>query len=302
MVATRNRADALKKALESLAEQSVHPKEIIVIDSSGNDETRKLCEPGIAGVDSHLKWIEALQIGAAVQRNQGVTTASQPFIWFFDDDILFDPDCVARLWKAISSDPQIGGVSAMIKNQNYGAPGAASRFMFRLMNGSRESTYAGRVIGPAVNLLPEDREDLPEVVPVEWLNTTCTIYRREALPDPPFPAQFTGYSLMEDVALSLEVGKTWKLANARTARIFHDSQPADYKSDDRSRSRMEVMNRWFVMTHILNRLRFADWLKFLAWQMFAVVSVAAGAKTRPKTFAMLRGQLDGYRQIASFPK
>jgi len=35
---------------------------------------------------------------AAVQRNQGLARASQPVIWFFDDDILFEPECVARLW------------------------------------------------------------------------------------------------------------------------------------------------------------------------------------------------------------
>ncbi len=58
------------------------------------------------------------------------------------------------------------------------------------------------------------------MVPVEWLNTTCTLYRREALPDPPFLSHFTGYSLMEDLALSLTVGKRWKLANARGLRIF----------------------------------------------------------------------------------
>src|SRR5437868_3995529 len=104
----------------------------------------------------------------------------------------------------------------MILNQHYGRPGLVSRIIFTLMNGRREKSFAGRVIGPGINLLPEDRQDLPEVVPVDWLNLGCTIYRREALPDPPFRSNFTGYSLMEDLTLSLEVGKTWNLANVRT--------------------------------------------------------------------------------------
>ena len=112
----------------------------------------------------------------------------------------------------------------MIVNQKYHPPGVISRAVFTLLNGHRALNFAGRVLGPAVNLLPEDRDDLPEVVPVEWLNTTCTLYRREVLPSPPFDAVFRGYSMMEDLTLSLRVGKGWRLANARTARIFHDSQ------------------------------------------------------------------------------
>ena len=222
VVPTRNRSLVLQKALESLARQSVQPIEIIVIDASNESATKLLSERSIPGLQSQIKWTSAEMCGAAAQRNQGVAETTQPFVWFFDDDIVFEPRCVERLWQALQSNPQLGGVSAMITNQSYGTPGAVSRFMFRWMNGKSELSYAGRVIGPAINLLPEDRDDLPEIVPVDWLNLGCTVYRREALPDPPFHAEFTGYSPMEDVALSLEVGKKWKLANARTARIFQD--------------------------------------------------------------------------------
>jgi GT2 family glycosyltransferase len=185
---------------------------------------------------------------------------------------VFKPDCVDRLWQAIQSDNQLGGVNAMIVNQKYHRPGLASRIVFTLLNGHREKSFAGRVIGPAVNLLPEDRDDLPEVVPVDWLNLGCTIYRREALPTPPFQAEFTGYSLTEDVALSFEVGKQWKLANARTACIFHDSRPADYKSDELSRSRMELVNRHFVMTRVMGRRGLIAHFKLALWELFSIAS------------------------------
>ena len=69
----------------------------------------------------------------------------------------------------------------MITNQQYHSPGRLSRFIYWLLDGSRP-TYAGRILGPAVNLLPEDRDDLGEVVPVDWLNLGCTLYRRDACP------------------------------------------------------------------------------------------------------------------------
>jgi len=274
VVATRNRAESLRRTLRSIVAQTELPAELIVVDTSSDAATKELCEADpLRG--TRTRYIKSSIAGAAAQRNQGVASATEPVIWFIDDDIIFEADCVERLWQALKSDPEIGGVNAMIMNQCYQPPGSMSRVMFTLMHGRYEKSFAGKVIGPAVNLLPADHDDLPEVVPVEWLNTTCTMYRREALPDSPFPRQFTGYSLMEDVALSVEVGKCWKLANARTARIFHDSQPADYKSDQRLLSCTELANRHFVMTMIMGKRRLRDYLKLALWELFSLASLLA---------------------------
>jgi len=272
VIPTRDRAAALRRSLESLARQSVQPAEVWIVDASANGMTRSLCEEeSISRLRSTLTWCRADSTGAASQRNQGVRSCSQPVVGFMDDDILFEPECFARLWTALHSDGRIGGVNAMIINQRYQAPGWISRLVFSLMDHCSES-YAGRVLGPAVNLLPEDRDDLPEVVPVEWLNTTCTLYRREALPDPPFLEYFQGYSLMEDLTLSLTVGRCWKLANARTARIYHDSQPGTHKFDPKRVAEMQLINRHFVMTRVLGRSRFSDYLKLLLFESFSLVS------------------------------
>ena len=98
----------------------------------------------------------------------------------------------------------------MITNQRYQPPGHVSRSIFSMdgmENDFRQESHAGKILGPAINLLPEDSDKLPAVVQVQWLNTTCTLYRREALPKPPFPDNFTGYSLMEDLCLSLTVAR-----------------------------------------------------------------------------------------------
>ena len=280
VIPTRDRAAALRRTLGSLAHQSVQPAELNIVDESGDGTTRSLCiEEVIPGLRSEVSWCSADLVGAASQRNQGVRSCSQPVIGFMDDDILFEPDCFGRLWRALHSDDRIGGVNAMITNQRYQTPGRISRLVFRLIDDRPESSYAGGVLGPAVNLLPADRDDLPEVVPVEWVNTGCTLYRREALPDPPFPDHFKGYSLMEDLTLSLTVGRCWKLANARTARIYHDSQPGIHKFDPKRVAEMQLINRHFVMTTVLGRNRSSDYLKLLLFESFSLVStLPAGRK------------------------
>lgn len=262
-----------------------------MVDASKDGETHDVVDAFAAkvGLACTVKWLPAEVLGAAAQRNQGVTVATQPVIWFLDDDILFEPECVSRLWSALHSANDVGGVNAMISNQLYQTPGRASRIMFRLMGGSG-SCFAGRVLGPAVNLLPEDRSELPEIMPVEWLNTTCTMYRRKALPEPPFPAHFTGYSLMEDVTLSVIVGRKWKLVNARTARIYHDSQPGSHKSDPTELSAMELINRHYVMTHILCRTGLLDYARLFLWEAFQLVTGVVQKHSRPYFFSNLCGK------------
>ena len=87
-----------------------------------------------------------------------------------------------------------------------------------------------------------------------------------------------GYSLMEDLALSLTVGRSWTLANARTARIYHDSQPGDHKRSVVTISEMELVNRYFVMTQIMGQRNLRDYGKLALWELFqlAVCALQAG--------------------------
>lgn len=299
VIPTRHRETALKRTLASMLDQYLLPAEIIVVDASSDDATKNAIEAfelQISGA-CQIRYLKAEIPGAASQRNQGVAVATQPTIWFLDDDILIEPDCVHRLWQALESNPKIGGVNAMITNQKYHPPGLLSRTMFTLMHGRKESSFAGRVIGPAVHLLPEDRDDLPEVVAVEWLNTTCTMYRRQALPDPVFDSNFTGYSMMEDLTLSLRVGRNWGLANVRTARIYHDSQAGDHKSSVSELARMHLANRHYVMTEILQRRDPLSYARLILWELFGLLTSAtswSGLKRAPYSLA---GQWRGLCEI-----
>ena len=278
VIPTRDRCATLARVFHSVGAQSAQPVEIVVVDASASNETAALCEKTIPGLQSRVIYHRAIMAGAIEQRNQAMSYATQDSILFMDDDIVLEPECVLRLWEALNGDQSIGGVNAMITNQRYFPPGTVSRTLFRILHGRHEPSYAGKCIGPACNLLPEDRDDLPEVVEVEWLNTTCTLYRRQAMPNPPFISEQVGKNLklpsfpMEDLALSLMVRKKWRLANARTARIFHDSQPGVHKANAGVLSRLELLNRHYLMTRILERYRLRDYLKLALFQAFGVTS------------------------------
>lgn len=245
IIPTANRPEVLKRTLESISQQDAIPREIIIIDASADNSTRAVCEEFPT-----VSYLAATERGAAQQRVQGVAKSTQPNILFIDDDVILEPECLARLQAALTSSPKIGGVGSMITNQQYSPPGRLTRFILRLIDGPAKH-FAGRKIAGILPQLPWDNDELPEIVPVEWLNTTCTLYRREALPEDLFPKIFFGAATGEDLALSLKVARSWDLVNARTARIFHDSQGGDHKRSQSVLAKMELVNRHHIMTQIL---------------------------------------------------
>ena len=97
IVPTINRAAVLARMLESLAQQSAQPAEMVIVDASQNSETENLCGKPFRGLETRMVYHRAKQVGAAVQRNEAVEQASQSVVMFLDDDILFEPLRAATL-------------------------------------------------------------------------------------------------------------------------------------------------------------------------------------------------------------
>ena len=299
VIPTGDRPASLRRTLESLLASSVVPDEFIVIDASPGDESEAVVRDVFAGRGDypHVMLRKAAMVGAAAQRNQAVALARRDYILFCDDDIVVEPDCLARLWQALQSGSGAGGVNAAIVNQTYVRPGWPVRMLLVSIGVFEHETYAGRIAGPAIQFLPRGGDNLPAVVPVQWLNTTCTLYRRAVLPDPPFDMHFTGYSLGEDVALSLRVGRHARLAHVPAARIVHDSQPGAHKADAVALSRMALVNRHYIMTQVLGRNRWRDHLALLWWEFWQLVMAAVHRRGGVAVRSILRGQCLGLADI-----
>lgn len=295
VIATKNRPGKLANLFGSLRSQDVSLEEVLVVDASVEGGSKALCWSPEAPAGT--RWRRTGKSGAASQRLEGLAVATWPFVLFIDDDVIMEPGCLRALWEAIGSDPALGGVNALITNQLYHPPGRLSRMFYAWLHGSTLETYAGKCIGPGLNFLPEDRDDLPDVVPVDWLNTTCTLYRREALPDPLFHPHFEGYSLGEDLALSLTVGKRWRLANARNARVFHDTGEGRRRLGIARGAAMELVNRHFIMTEIRGMRGWRDYGKLAAWELFSIASTLRSAGGWARLPAVIAGKVRGIWQV-----
>ena len=301
VIPTGHRPAILGRTVESLLASTVVPEEFVIVGAATDCVSGKIVEALFAAPrsGSRATMQHAKRAGAAAQRNQAVALASKPYILFCDDDIICEPDCIERLWNALQSDPGIGGANAMIVNQSYSRPGRLLRAVLAAIAEPEGDGYAGRVIGPVINFLPEDKPDSAAPVFVQWLNLGCTLYRRELLPDPPFDSFFTGYSLREDVALSLRVGAHARLVNVPAARIYHDSQPGAHKADVVALSRMDTVNRHYIMTEVMGKRRWTDRATFALWDCCQLGICAIQQRGGRLFWKCLRGKLLGIFDIAS---
>ncbi len=293
IIPTYKRSAVLERTIESLSKQDYQPKEIIVIDATEPFESKAIeWKNKFLDLKSEVIYLPAVTKGAAAQRNYGVSFAKNEVLCFSDDDILLEEGCIRNLWITLTKDDECGGVNATMINQTFHELGKASRIFYDFLNSERFDSYAGRVFGPAIAFYPKLSNSPPDHVPVDWLNSCLVFYKKKALPNPVFDEHFTGYSLGEDLALSLKVAKNWKLFTVQTARIFHNSQPGDHKDNLKAFSEMDLVNRYYIMKHILNKNTAKDKWHLLLVQLWGGIT---SKKIISRDFWL--GKISGIRKI-----
>ncbi|MFD7685338.1 glycosyltransferase [Streptomyces sp. NPDC059781] len=112
VVATRERAGQLARALDSLLAQE-HPRfEVVVVDNAPvTDETRELVERKYG---ERVRYVCEPVPGLAVAHNRGLAAARGEVIAFTDDDVVADPRWLTELTAPFAADPRLGCATGLI--------------------------------------------------------------------------------------------------------------------------------------------------------------------------------------------
>jgi len=299
IIPTADRATSLHRTLLSVAEQDVLPRRIVIADHSTTDETQRVVESFRGRLATAVEFRRCRRAGAAVQRNQGAAGATEPILLFMDDDIRLEPGCFEAMLQpfADDADSRLGGVGAVNLTCHYGNPSRLSRWVFDRLAEHKSPSYAGRLIGPALNLMPAVGEPGMRS-PADWLAAGCVAYRREAFEVTGFGTHFARYSLGEDVELSARVARRWSLRVAHGARYIHNPPPTK-AAGVAAIGRMDVVNRYRLMTDVLGRRGGRYLFRFVLLQLFQLLSAIAGVRPNNvrRTVALWLGRLLGYAQL-----
>lgn len=97
IIPTYNRAEYIRKAIESVLAQTYKDYEIIIVDDGSTDNTREILEPYM----DHIRYIYRENAGVSVARNSGIKAAKGEWIAFLDSDDRWLPHKLACQMKFI---------------------------------------------------------------------------------------------------------------------------------------------------------------------------------------------------------
>lgn len=106
IIATYRRPHLIGRALDSIARQTLAPREIIVVDDASGDDTGEVVAAWSRQSGIAVTYIAAdVNGGAGVARNLGMAVSTSPLIAFLDSDDEYAPDALERLAPPLANHP-----------------------------------------------------------------------------------------------------------------------------------------------------------------------------------------------------
>lgn len=119
-ISTKNRYETLAHAIQSVGNQTVPPKKLIIWDDSDNpaDIRKSSIFFNILKTFERkgIQWevLMGPRVGQVFNHQSTIDAAQTKWIWRIDDDNIAEPDCLQKLLEVGESDPKIGGVAGCV--------------------------------------------------------------------------------------------------------------------------------------------------------------------------------------------
>lgn len=296
IVPTKNRPGDLRAAVASLLQQTHLPLELLIVDQSAGEESRKAVEQAFVdapvGAASGVKLVyihDPAIPGGAVARNLAIDEARGEVWLFLDDDVVLEHDFVQEICRVYECEPGVTGVSGI--PTNYAPPRVISRVwnaIFRRgpFHDPRQPIYQN------ADLL---RDSGP--VRVDRFSGGLMSFRAAAIRQHRFDPDLRGVSDGEDVDFCVRLGPKATLLLAPRARLAHTLCLAGRESAHPlrrdARSLCYLYNRnW--RHGVKNRLAYQ-------WLLCGFSLVATWAGVRRRSLAPWRALFDGIRDANATP-
>jgi glycosyltransferase involved in cell wall biosynthesis len=129
IIATRNRADRLRRCLESLQACELPPRsfaEVLVVDNGCDDATRALVN-GFAASSGPIRfrYLQESRRGKGFAVNSGVGQATGSILAFTDDDALVDKSWLFEIVQEFARDRELGLLAGRVEARRLDDPNTA---------------------------------------------------------------------------------------------------------------------------------------------------------------------------------
>lgn len=220
VICTKDRLEDPVRCIESLLCQTRLPDEIVIIDASGGDQLKKRIEETFAASRVPLVYKHS-KPGLTYQRNVSLGVLRGEVVFFFDDDVVLEPDFLAEILRVFENDVtgQVGGVMGRIVNLPH------RRWLLnlycRVFCLSRPGN--GRFLRSGLATFPCNKDG--EVLATDFLSGGITAYHQRVLKEFSWDESLEGYALMEDADFSYRVSRRFRNYYVPAARCSHYPSP-----------------------------------------------------------------------------
>lgn len=125
ILCTCNRAESLKKALDSLSRSELPQAlewEVVVIDNNSTDQTRQVAQDFCLRDPAHFRYVFEPMSGKSHALNRGVAEARGSVLAFTDDDVLVEPLWLGNLTANLNNGKWAGAAGRTLPQKEYHAP------------------------------------------------------------------------------------------------------------------------------------------------------------------------------------
>lgn len=255
VVITKNRLECLRKCIESLCAQTRIPDELVIVDASTSEETKKYTG-NLVNPLARFEVIYEKQVkgGTSSARNIGAERCSGDMVIFLDDDVMLDERYIEEIVNTYANDRKgrIGGITGVVirdKSRRKHLKELPSRLYRTIFLWDSLKNY-GRILRSGMLPTP-----LPDVhTYVQAFHGYNMSFRRHVFDEFEFDEKLENiypWAYGEDVDFSYRVGRKYLLLVNPKARLTHSlSQDKDYKHDPQFyfySSTMLVRNFYYIM-------------------------------------------------------
>ena len=290
IIPTKNRPGDLKLTVETLLAQTMLPDEIVVIDQSSGDESRRaicalLSEALPDNTRPRLNYVHDPSItGLAQARNRAMQIVDCAILLFLDDDVSLEADFIEELLSVYRRFPSAAGVSGIVTNYSlppWPARAWRSLFVRGPFQDDRQPVYWN-----------SSRLRASDPVPVSRFGGGLMSFRADAIGDARFDENLSGVSDGEDVDFCSHLKPGSLLLITPKARLVHNQSPCG-RSQKHWTSREAKSNHYLYYRNwqsgVFNRLVFC-------WLNLGYALIASFASLRRGSLVPWRDLLEGMRE------
>lgn len=300
IIPTYNRPLELQNCIRSILEQTLKPDELFIVDDG--DLAEFPFKEELETADIRCFYLKKAVPGLTASRNEGIKSASGGIIFFFDDDVVLEPDYIEEILSIYRNDAEglIGGVGGIQSNRylsklkDYLLWFVETLFF---LNGYRE----GRVL-PSGFCTDFGTTPFPiqKDTPVDFLAGCAMSFRKNIFQSFSFDSdRYLGYGLGEDKDFTFRVSRKYGLIVNPHAKLLH-LESRNMRIDKMLMGRQYVVSNYIFFKKYVYK-SFWNWIPFSFALTGYIITRTLMLLVSPKKENMLRlkGVFEGLIYIFS---